>query len=63
MQCSCRGLPVMSVVVYVRNIVCGMQKLQTVAICLNGKATDCIELVKLFDSCFYKKCGGVLYFE
>jgi len=32
---------------------------------LNGKATNCIELVKLFDSCacFYKYCVGVLYFE
>jgi len=30
---------------------------------LNSKATNLIELVKLFDSCFYKKCVGVLYFE
>ena len=32
---------------------------------LNGKATNCIELVKLFESCacFYKKYVGVLYFE
>jgi len=30
---------------------------------LNSKATNRIELVKLFDSCFYKKCVGVLYFE
>ena len=30
---------------------------------LNNKAKNRIELVKLFDSCFYKKCVGVLYFE
>jgi len=53
-QCSCRGVPVMSVV-------CAKQSLWYAEITngcdmLNGKATNCIELVKLFDSCacFYK---------
>jgi len=60
MQCSCRDVSVMSVV-------CAKHILWYAEITndcdmLNSKATNRIELVKLFDSCFYKKkCVGVFF--